>query len=77
MLDGDEFADLIDDIPELTEHQENGATDMTYDLNHPRYAGDAVAPLRLPAKPKPVEMDDLIDSLKSLEVGLCVRTEDS
>lgn len=76
-LDGDEFTDMIDDIPDVNEHQENGATDMTYDLNHPMYADDAIAPLRLRAKPKPVEMDDLIDSLKSLEVGPYVRTVDS
>ena len=77
VLDGDEFADVIDNIPDVNEHQENSATDMTYDLNHPTYADDAIAPLRLPAKPKPDEMDDLIDSLKSLEVGPYVRTEDS
>lgn len=50
---------------------------MMYDSSQQNYTDDAIAPVRLAVKPREVEMEDLISSLKSMEVSPYVRSEDS
>ena len=76
-LDSEDFPDIINDMPDEPEHSEGSTTDMMYDLSQPNYVDHAIAAVRLPMKPKSVEMEDLINSLRGMEVGPYVRTEDS
>ena len=76
-LDSEDFSDAIDDMPDKQEHDEGSATDMMYDLSQPNYADDAITPLCLVVKQRPVEMEDLINSLRSMKVSPYVRMEDS
>ena len=77
VLDSEDFSDVIDDTLDEQEHDEGSATNMMYDSSQPNYADDAIALLRLAVKPRAVEMEDLINSLRSMEVSPYVRTEDS
>jgi hypothetical protein len=76
-LDSEDFPDIINDMPDEPEHSEFSTTDIMYDLSQPNYVDHAIGAVRLPMKPKSVEMEDLINSLRGMEVGPYVRTEDS
>ena len=76
-LDSHDYSDIIDDVPIEQDHHENGATHAAPDLIEPVYYEDAIAPVYPPGKPKPVDMDDLISSLRSMDAGRFGRVEDS
>ena len=77
VLESDDYADVVDDTPDEQQQESNDVTDYLPDLNQSTYCDDAIVPLNVPAKPKLSDMEEIINSFKSMEAGRFVREENS
>ena len=77
VLESDDRTDVVNDTPDEQQDEGNDVTDYLPDLNQSTYCDDAIVPLNVPAKQKLSDMEELINSFKSMDAGRFVREEDS